>query len=683
VLQTMQPGEIVLNGKKYRTPEYIHMPWEHNTDIVPDLFKLVKIMDDRVKQGKRVLVHCQCGVSRSASLVVAYGLYKEPEVSVQEAYDKAKKRSKWIGPNMNLIMQLQEFRNGLLRQTQSRSYNQAFSRRSMGFPTAGPKDPSFERDSESGSRTPRTAPLPPDSDFTLQRASTGNMMAISPGPLSAPSGAFAAGFRRSWDSSQAHFGLAVTSTPATPYVDPKGHVVPVVEVTDSRSMQLPGPTVEIVAPPHAAPPATPSTLNFTRQLPLRMQSNPEHDSAAAAPSTLKETRLAPMKRLGFSGLKSPAALSFNIPSIRTEEQPEEVMSPVKTTFDIPWQRDDESEQSASTLKVEKAPAPLKSPRFGGFRLKAFKNLDLDDSHVPPSPSASSFGFSQTMLRAPHHEPSGSVSPLVSQFPKDVSGPPDVLDEEFTSPRATEFHMTPLKPRTAVDDPFGLTSPTRFDFSGKSFGRPKSLAQSVHEEEERRPSFQAILPPAHQNFNGFASLDETTRTTGPTPRHVDMASSSKPQLPSQTPEPQPSVGTTQTQEKATTPRTTAFLSTPTKTIRTRFSSPNMKQQRELSKLQAEMQTKLPPATIQHSADDLDALMSPRAEEFTRNPFHFDVRPASKDGSPTSSNETIKDGRNGHAWNEPIRQWTPEKPAIDPRSPAHLGSSPIVRNIWDVL
>ncbi|KAF2234121.1 DSPc-domain-containing protein, partial [Viridothelium virens] len=95
--------------------EYIHIPWEHNTDIVPDLYRLVKIIDERVQEGKRVLVHCQCGVSRSASLIVAYGLYKNPGMSVQDAYDAVKKRSKWIGPNMNLIMQLQEFRSGLAR----------------------------------------------------------------------------------------------------------------------------------------------------------------------------------------------------------------------------------------------------------------------------------------------------------------------------------------------------------------------------------------------------------------------------------------------------------------------------------------------------------------------------------------------------------------------------------------
>jgi len=97
-----------------KDPEYIHIQWEHNSDIVPELLDLVKLMDERIAQGKRVLVHCQCGVSRSASLVVAYGLYKDPTLSVQEAYDKVKDRSQWIGPNMNLIMQLQEFRTSLM-----------------------------------------------------------------------------------------------------------------------------------------------------------------------------------------------------------------------------------------------------------------------------------------------------------------------------------------------------------------------------------------------------------------------------------------------------------------------------------------------------------------------------------------------------------------------------------------
>ncbi|MCJ1274457.1 hypothetical protein MMC21_002253 [Puttea exsequens] len=96
-------------------PEYIHVPWDHNTNVVDDLLRLCELIDDRVRQGKRILVHCQCGVSRSASLVVAYGLYKNPQLTVQEAYDAVKNRSRWIGPNMNLIYQLSEFKSKLAK----------------------------------------------------------------------------------------------------------------------------------------------------------------------------------------------------------------------------------------------------------------------------------------------------------------------------------------------------------------------------------------------------------------------------------------------------------------------------------------------------------------------------------------------------------------------------------------
>lgn len=94
-------------------PEYIHIPWDHNTNVVDDLLRLCELIDDRVQQKKKVLVHCQCGVSRSASLVVAYGLYKNPELTVQEAYNVVKSRSRWIGPNMSLIYQLSEFKSNI------------------------------------------------------------------------------------------------------------------------------------------------------------------------------------------------------------------------------------------------------------------------------------------------------------------------------------------------------------------------------------------------------------------------------------------------------------------------------------------------------------------------------------------------------------------------------------------
>jgi tyrosine-protein phosphatase len=722
IMQTIQGGEMVIDGKTHKTPEYIHMPWEHNTDIVPDLYRLVKLMDDRVQQGKRVLIHCQCGVSRSASLIVAYGLYKDPQMSVQDAYDRAKKRSKWIGPNMNLIMQLQEFRNGLLRANDSRSFgNQGFGRRSAGLTTSRSTDAysPFERGTASGSRTPRTAPLPPDTDMTMQRASTGNMMAISPGPLSAPTGTFPSGFRRSWDASQSHFALPSEPTPtASPPIDQAEHVESVVPtiVNDAPPSQAENvPSIELAEPQTQPTLQLPSAVpNFSRQLPFRSLEGPSDVTS----SFLQVGQPAGLQPLSLAALRSPAVASFNQSSSfvpRQQVDDAEMMSPIKTSFDNPWPSEYDSEPQSTDQERAASPS-LMSPRATEFHMTGLRNDSIDESYGLLSPRATHFDldapppaptFAPTFGSTfPSFEASDIASPVTTQFPKDVFGKEETDDDAILSPRAEEFHMAPLKPEVTVDeDPFGLTSPTRFDFHGNPYDRPVLSASPEPEPEDRRPSFQAILPPAHQTFTGFVSLDGAAQAQplvqepltlctlglketieGGATRVDSLNTSPETQvIPSVELQAPRSEAIPKAPETPQTPRE-AFLSTPAKGIRTRFSSPNLREQRKLHKLQTEMELKLPKKAPvpQHAADDIDALMSPRAEEFTRNPFHFDLQVSGDDTSPASSNETIKDGRNGHDWTDPVpRQWTPEKATADPRSPVHTGSSPIVRNIWDVL
>ncbi|KAF2261706.1 hypothetical protein CC78DRAFT_570309 [Lojkania enalia] len=710
ILESIQPTEHVVNGTSYRTPEYIHMPWEHNTDIVPDLYKLVKTIDERVQGGKRVLVHCQCGVSRSASLIVAYGLYKNPGISVQEAYDLVKRRSKWIGPNMNLIMQLQEFRNGLLRANENRAYhNQVFGlpRRSAGLPTTvsngtNRRSP-FDVDAPSGNRTPRTAPLPPDSDMGLQRASTGNIISISPGPLSAPSGAFfSPGFRRSWASSQTHFDLLPKSSPtSTPYVDPKGHIVPILSITDNEqpSEAHTQSEEEDGVKPLPVP-------NFSRQLPLR--SHPSSESSR--PNGPPKSANVPMASMQdeLDTLMSPTASRFNIPPLLSPRQTEPSMSG--------WYGMEASSQSLSrTTKPQAQELPM-SPRSTKFHMTKLSHSEIDESYDPLSPRATTFDFGPR----PSTQPPGSgdqssqqfdiASPTSTEFPKDMFPPTGrLIDEEMTSPRATEFHMTPLNPREADEDPFGLTSPRQFEFPKTIFGK-RDLTLSTSESETRRPSFQAILPPSHlaqpESVNGFTSLNGTAyaEPTIPTITPLQVIEPPKPSdsatridslstsLDNENPtslEPHtPTFGLSDSSPHDTTKSSErTFLSTPPKPtgIRTRFSSPNMREQRKLHKLQTEMEALLPHRAPRppQAVDDLDALMSPRAEEFTRNPFHMDLRSFDNDASPASSNETIKDGQNHHDWQE-TQQMTPSRAVEeDPRSPVQTGSSPIVRSIWDVL
>lgn len=101
--------------QKPKLPEYIHVKWDHNTEILQDLYPLCTIIDERIQDGKKVLVHCQLGVSRSASLIIAYGLYKGLQPDFHSMYMAVKERSRWVGPNMSLIYQLTDFRSKINR----------------------------------------------------------------------------------------------------------------------------------------------------------------------------------------------------------------------------------------------------------------------------------------------------------------------------------------------------------------------------------------------------------------------------------------------------------------------------------------------------------------------------------------------------------------------------------------
>lgn len=107
-------------GQSRSGPEYVHVAWDHNSEILDDLLPLCELIDSRVENGKRVLVHCQLGASRSASLVIAYGLYKNRDMDFNSTYEFVKDRSRWVGPNMSLIYQLTDFRSRLVRGTLSK-----------------------------------------------------------------------------------------------------------------------------------------------------------------------------------------------------------------------------------------------------------------------------------------------------------------------------------------------------------------------------------------------------------------------------------------------------------------------------------------------------------------------------------------------------------------------------------
>jgi tyrosine-protein phosphatase MSG5 len=145
------PGTISPTTPKAKStePEYIHVPWDHSSEILDDLYSLCQIIDSRVSAGKTVLVHCQLGVSRSASLVVAYGLYKGFQPDFHSMYNSVKERSQWVGPNMSLIYQLMDFRTKVTNGDYAAASKPA------------PED-WFHHSSTDSEMTPRPLPVPPD-----------------------------------------------------------------------------------------------------------------------------------------------------------------------------------------------------------------------------------------------------------------------------------------------------------------------------------------------------------------------------------------------------------------------------------------------------------------------------------------------------------------------------------------
>ncbi|RYO74065.1 hypothetical protein DL764_010988 [Monosporascus ibericus] len=180
----------------FHEPEYIHMPWDHNTDIATDLMMLCEKIEKRTKEGKKVLVHCQQGASRSASLIIAYGLYQNPGMSVNDAYYAAQKKSRWISPNMRLMYCLQDFQKEVMKRR--------LPPRSAAGPRSG-RSPTKHRLTLSADaidikpKEPLTAPLPDEkpkasgstspgqNPMRTRGKSTPSLEAISPGPASAPS----------------------------------------------------------------------------------------------------------------------------------------------------------------------------------------------------------------------------------------------------------------------------------------------------------------------------------------------------------------------------------------------------------------------------------------------------------------------------------------------------------------
>ncbi|KAE8538957.1 hypothetical protein D1P53_005326 [Cryptococcus gattii VGV] len=110
------PEDACLRDVLYpRAPESSERPWR--------FWETIRWMEEGRQRGIPILIHCQCGVSRSATLAIAYTMalaaagamphYLGHIRVMQDAYDFVKGKSCWIGPNHSLVFQLVDFARSL------------------------------------------------------------------------------------------------------------------------------------------------------------------------------------------------------------------------------------------------------------------------------------------------------------------------------------------------------------------------------------------------------------------------------------------------------------------------------------------------------------------------------------------------------------------------------------------
>ncbi|KAM8973659.1 dual specificity protein phosphatase 16 [Pelodytes ibericus] len=84
--------------------------------ILPWLDKSVDFIEKAKASNSRVLVHCLAGISRSATIAIAY-IMKRMDMSLDEAYRFVKEKRPTISPNFNFLGQLLDFEKKIKAQT--------------------------------------------------------------------------------------------------------------------------------------------------------------------------------------------------------------------------------------------------------------------------------------------------------------------------------------------------------------------------------------------------------------------------------------------------------------------------------------------------------------------------------------------------------------------------------------
>ena len=102
--------DIIINAsnEKYSTPKKsFYVDIEDEPDVCISEFFCLVIKDNIDRNpDKKILVHCQCGVSRSATLVLSYLMTRSMNLSQSVTFLKSKRAFQYTRPNRGFFRQL-------------------------------------------------------------------------------------------------------------------------------------------------------------------------------------------------------------------------------------------------------------------------------------------------------------------------------------------------------------------------------------------------------------------------------------------------------------------------------------------------------------------------------------------------------------------------------------------------
>lgn len=93
----------------YKNIDLLDIP---QTDIVQHFESAFQFIDERMDKGGCVLVHCNAGISRSSTIVIAYLMMKK-HWPLDKAYQYVKEKRSKIRPNVGFQEQLKTFEQQL------------------------------------------------------------------------------------------------------------------------------------------------------------------------------------------------------------------------------------------------------------------------------------------------------------------------------------------------------------------------------------------------------------------------------------------------------------------------------------------------------------------------------------------------------------------------------------------